>query len=91
MANAGAARLGDALLERESQLAAFAELLNDVRAGSVGRLVLIGGEAGAGKTAMLERFCRDIAGSGRVMWGACPAADSATARAVARRRGDDRR
>jgi DNA-binding CsgD family transcriptional regulator/tetratricopeptide (TPR) repeat protein len=71
MANAGAARLGDALLERESQLAAFAELLNDVRAGSVGRLVLIGGEAGAGKTAMLERFCRDIAGSGRVMWGAC--------------------
>jgi len=63
MANAGAARLGDALLERESQLAAFAELLNDVRAGSAGRLVLVGGEAGAGKTAMLERFCRDIAGS----------------------------
>ena len=71
MVNGGPARLGDALLEREPQLAAFAELLSEVRAGSAGRLVLVGGEAGAGKTAMLERFCHDVGGSSRVMWGAC--------------------
>jgi DNA-binding CsgD family transcriptional regulator len=71
MVNEGPARLGNALLEREPQLAAFAELLSEVRAGSAGRLVLVGGEAGAGKTAMLERFCYDVGSSSRVMWGAC--------------------
>jgi DNA-binding CsgD family transcriptional regulator/tetratricopeptide (TPR) repeat protein len=71
MVNGGPARLGNALLEREPQLAAFAALLSEVRAGSAGRLVLVGGEAGAGKTAMLERFCHDVGGSSRVMWGAC--------------------
>ena len=71
MVNGGPARLGNALLEREPQLAAFAELLSEVRAGSAGRLLLVGGEAGAGKTAMLERFCHDVGGSSRVMWGAC--------------------
>ena len=71
MANAGPARLGGALLEREPQLAAFAELLSEVRGDSDGRLVLVGGEAGAGKTTLLQHFCRDIGGSTRVMWGAC--------------------
>jgi predicted ATP-dependent serine protease len=30
-------------------------------------MVLVGGEAGVGKTALLRRFCRDMADSGDVM------------------------
>ena len=70
-ANADPGRVGDVLLEREAHLAALANTLNDVRASATGRLVVVGGEAGAGKTALLRRFCRETAGSSRVMWGAC--------------------
>ncbi len=71
MANAGPGRIGDALLEREPHLAALAGLLHEVRASSAGRLVLVGGEAGAGKTALLRRFCRSEVDVGQVLWGAC--------------------
>ncbi len=71
MANAGPGRIGDALLEREPHLAALAGLLDEVRASSAGRLVLVGGEAGAGKTALLRRFCRSEVDVGQVLWGAC--------------------
>ena len=47
------------LLEREACL--------EVLAGPPGRLILIGGEAGAGKTALVREF---TAGR-RVLWGAC--------------------
>jgi len=47
------------LLERE----AFLEVL----AGPLGRLILIGGEAGVGKTALVREF----AAGRRVLWGAC--------------------
>ena len=47
------------LLERE----AFLDLLN----GPGGRLVLLGGEPGVGKTALVREF----AGGRRVLWGAC--------------------
>jgi len=70
MANAGPGRVADALLERETHLAALADLVGDVRASSAGRLVLVGGEAGAGKTALLRRFCGEV-GAGSVLWGAC--------------------
>jgi predicted ATPase len=63
--------VGDALLEREPQLAALADLLNGVRASSAGRLVLVGGEAWVGKTTLLRRFCRDTAGAAGVMCGSC--------------------
>ncbi|HTP19519.1 MAG TPA: AAA family ATPase [Solirubrobacteraceae bacterium] len=71
MANAGSGRIGDTLLEREPHLAKLEKALCEVRANSTGRLVVLAGEAGAGKTALLRRFCRDIAGSSHVMWGAC--------------------
>jgi DNA-binding CsgD family transcriptional regulator/tetratricopeptide (TPR) repeat protein len=58
------------LLERADQLDRLEEFLGGALAGH-GRLVLLGGEAGAGKTALLRRFCEERSGSSRVLWGAC--------------------
>ena len=71
MANAGPGQVGDALLERGTQLAALAGMLAEVRASSSGRLVAVGGEAGVGKTALLQCFCRAEVPAGHVLWGAC--------------------
>jgi DNA-binding CsgD family transcriptional regulator len=46
-------------------------MLADVRSHSEGRLVLVGGEAGVGKTALLRRFCEAQDRSVRILWGAC--------------------
>jgi ATP/maltotriose-dependent transcriptional regulator MalT len=62
-------RLG--LLERSAQLSALAESLEAVIAESRGRLVLVGGEAGAGKTVLLRRFCDERGERARVLWSAC--------------------
>src|SRR4051812_11179275 len=62
---------GGELLERGESLSLLAGLLDGVRSGSEGRLVLVGGEAGVGKTALLRRFC-EMQGDGvRAFWGAC--------------------
>jgi predicted ATPase len=61
-----------ALLERESFLEALSEALHEVEDGA-GRLVLIAGEAGVGKTALIRRFCADASGSTRILEGACDA------------------
>jgi ATP/maltotriose-dependent transcriptional regulator MalT len=66
------AQAGD-LLERSGQLAALAAMLDDVRTSSRGRLVLITGEAGAGKTALARRFTDEHRPSARILWGACDA------------------
>jgi DNA-binding CsgD family transcriptional regulator/tetratricopeptide (TPR) repeat protein len=58
------------LLERDEQL----RRLNDAfsAAGmSRGRIVAIAAEAGAGKTALTERFVASLGGGARVFWGAC--------------------
>jgi DNA-binding CsgD family transcriptional regulator len=57
------------LLERESQLATLAEYTQEARQGS-GRLVLIAGEAGVGKSALVERLQQDLPDA-RWSWGAC--------------------
>src|SRR4051812_34020317 len=44
-------------------------LLDGIRSGAEGRLVLVGGQAGVGKTALLRHFCETAAV--RVLWGAC--------------------
>ena len=46
---------GMELLEREPSLALLADCAAEARRGD-GRLVVLGGEAGVGKTALLERF-----------------------------------
>jgi DNA-binding CsgD family transcriptional regulator/tetratricopeptide (TPR) repeat protein len=59
------------LLERSNELAALAEAFAGVTGASSGRLVLIGGEAGVGKTALLRRFCEERGQGARVLWGSC--------------------
>lgn len=60
------------LLERAAPLAALGEQLGAVRARREGRLLLLSGEAGVGKTVLLRAFCADAAPA-RVLWGACDA------------------
>lgn len=58
------------LLEREPYLAQLHELLTRAGAGA-GGLVLVGGEAGVGKTALIQCFAQDAAERARVLLGAC--------------------
>src|SRR5262249_4479668 len=62
---------GHGLLERADQLALLDEALAAVVAGGGGRTVLVLGEAGIGKTALLRGFGDSVAGSARVRWAAC--------------------
>src|SRR5437764_11537239 len=61
------------LLERSDQLDALEAALDDVVGGSRGRLTLVAGEAGAGKTVLIQRFCDAHSDTARVLWGACDA------------------
>ena len=61
------------LLERERDLATLAALLADVREEHRGRLVLLAGEAGIGKTELLRRFCDEQRNATRILLGACDA------------------
>ena len=68
-----AAKPGDTrLLERSDQLRELAEQLRLVAATSHGRLLLMAGEAGVGKTALSRHFA-DEQRTARVLYGACDA------------------
>jgi DNA-binding CsgD family transcriptional regulator/tetratricopeptide (TPR) repeat protein len=58
------------LLERSSQLAALNTALDSASAGS-GRVVLVSGESGIGKTSLVEQFIGAHQESVRVLWGVC--------------------
>jgi predicted ATPase len=57
------------LLEREASLASLADYAREARRGE-GRLVLVAGEAGVGKSALVERLHDDLADA-CWSWGAC--------------------
>lgn len=59
-----------ALLERDESIGALGRWLTEVREGQ-GRMVLIDGEAGIGKTALLRAFCGGFGVRTRLLWGAC--------------------
>jgi predicted ATPase len=61
--------VGIALEERDGELAALASWWDEAVAGA-GRLVLVGGDAGSGKTVLVEAFARRLRG-GRLLSGTC--------------------
>ena len=54
------------LVEREEPLAQLQAAFRAASAGS-GRLVLLGGEAGVGKTSLVRRFCESLPGGTTVL------------------------
>ena len=68
-----AAEPSSQLLERARELTALRTWMAAVGHERQGRLALVGGEAGVGKTALLRRFCDEQGGSARVLWGECDA------------------
>lgn len=59
-----------ALLERERELAVLGEALADARRGA-GRMVIVRGEAGIGKTALVSDFAAGLDARTPVAWGSC--------------------
>jgi DNA-binding CsgD family transcriptional regulator/tetratricopeptide (TPR) repeat protein len=59
------------LVERDESFSALGRMLASVQSEAAGRLVWLGGEAGVGKTALLQRFCELQHKPVRTLWGGC--------------------
>ena len=68
------------LFERQSQLEKLTQCLQEAR-GGCGKVVLVAGDAGIGKSSLVERFTAAHRRDTRTLWGACDAL--ATPRALA--------
>ena len=64
------------LLERADELGALAQLLTAAAGTGGGRFALLAGEAGIGKTSLVQAFCSELR-SVRVLTGACEALNTA--------------
>ena len=71
--SANASTGADLLLERASQLDALEQHLEAVLRSGHGRLVLLGGEAGVGKTALVRGFCGPHSSTVGCVSGSCDA------------------
>jgi ATP/maltotriose-dependent transcriptional regulator MalT len=60
------------LLERDHHVKQIKEAWGKVKAGG-GQIALVSGEAGIGKTSLIERFASDEGRSANVFWGSCDA------------------
>jgi len=68
---AGLGDVADALLERDENVSTLSGLLAEVGSSSGGRFVLVTGEAGVGKSALLRSFCDTLSAPVRILGGAC--------------------
>jgi DNA-binding CsgD family transcriptional regulator/tetratricopeptide (TPR) repeat protein len=59
------------LLERDAELSTLVTRLHAVERTAHGQVLLVGGEAGVGKTSLLRRFCEGSTQAARILWGAC--------------------
>src|SRR5258706_4038155 len=60
------------LLERHKQLDDLHRCLREARAGC-GKLILVAGEAGIGRSSLIEQFVSEHRRDARALWGACDA------------------
>jgi DNA-binding CsgD family transcriptional regulator/tetratricopeptide (TPR) repeat protein len=63
------------LLERETHLEELARHLREAGT-SAGKIVFVSGEAGAGKSVLVEQFAHEAARAARVLWGHCDALET---------------
>ena len=63
------------LLERQSQFDELARQLREAEAGR-GKVAFVAGEAGAGKSALIEAFASQPRRGVRIVWGACDALET---------------
>jgi DNA-binding CsgD family transcriptional regulator/tetratricopeptide (TPR) repeat protein len=59
------------LVERDAALDAVRGAFEQVRATRRGRFLIVGGEAGVGKTSLLRHATTDLADQATVLWGSC--------------------